>query len=91
MRDLFDDFMDEMRRREAAARGEDPGPAKSRRGASGPDEGPDDDDQERDADADAEAGETAASDADDVQNAGDADSDAASFRSATRPRARWPE
>ena len=75
MRDLFDDFMDEMRRREAAARGEDPGPVKSRRGGSGPDEGPDDDDdQERDADADAEAGETAASDADDVQNAGDADS-----------------
>jgi uncharacterized membrane protein (UPF0182 family) len=28
MRDLFDDFMDELRKREAAARGEDPGPAR---------------------------------------------------------------
>src|SRR6476659_7926040 len=30
MRDLFDDFMEELRRREAAARGEDPGPDRSR-------------------------------------------------------------
>ena len=47
MRDLFDDFMDELRRREAAARGEDPdgvAPRRARRvgpdgpdGASGPD------------------------------------------------------
>ena len=44
MRDLFDDFMDELRRREAAARGEDPGPPRSPRG--------DKDDTDEDADAD---------------------------------------
>jgi uncharacterized membrane protein (UPF0182 family) len=40
MRDLFDDFMEELRRREAIARGEDPGPPR-RRGE--PDDGGDDD------------------------------------------------
>jgi hypothetical protein len=30
MRNLFDDFLDELRRREAAARGEDPGPPRKR-------------------------------------------------------------
>jgi uncharacterized membrane protein (UPF0182 family) len=32
MRNLFDDFLEELRRREAAARGEDPGPRRSRDG-----------------------------------------------------------
>jgi len=32
MRDLFDDFMEELRRREAIARGEDPGPPRKRGG-----------------------------------------------------------
>ncbi len=45
MRDLFDDFMDELRRREAAARGEDPDAAAPRRARRvGPDDptgGPD--------------------------------------------------
>jgi uncharacterized membrane protein (UPF0182 family) len=35
MRDLFDDFMEELRRREAAARGEDPGPVTGRRARPG--------------------------------------------------------
>ena len=68
MRELFDDFMDEMRRREAAARGEDPGPVKSRRGDSGPDEDPDDDDQEQDAAAATDAGETTAPDTNDGED-----------------------
>lgn len=46
MRDLFDDFLEELRRREAAARGEDPDAGAPRRprpvGSDGPD-GPDDD------------------------------------------------
>jgi uncharacterized protein len=49
MRDLFDDFLEELRRREAAARGEDPDAGAPRRprpvGGSGPD-GPDDHDDE---------------------------------------------
>src|SRR4051812_32699008 len=59
MRDLFDDFMDELRRREAAARGEDPGPARPPRGDPDPDRDPEDsgdaadrDDPIVDADAD---------------------------------------
>ena len=55
MRDLFDDFMDELRRREAAARGEDPGPPRS------PDREPGGTD---DADEDTDAEAVAASDAD---------------------------
>jgi uncharacterized membrane protein (UPF0182 family) len=51
MRDLFDDFLEELRRREAAARGEDPDAGSPRRprpvGGQGPD-GPDDDDPGRD-------------------------------------------
>jgi len=55
MRDLFDDFMEELRRREAIARGQDPGPPKQRGepGGDGDDDrgGPDaaDDGNERDA------------------------------------------
>src|SRR4051794_29457226 len=46
MRDLFDDFLEELRRREAAARGEDPGPERPR---SPNDRGPEpDDDGDRD-------------------------------------------
>src|SRR4051794_20352860 len=40
MRDLFDDFMEELRRREAAARGEDPGPPRRPTPPSDHDEGP---------------------------------------------------
>src|SRR6185503_5747819 len=43
MRNLFDDFLDELKRREAAARGEDPGPPSGRRG---PDDDPDTDGDE---------------------------------------------
>jgi uncharacterized membrane protein (UPF0182 family) len=53
MRDLFDDFMDELRRREAEARGEDPdtvAPRRRRPEGQRPDPGDDDggDDSERD-------------------------------------------
>ena len=53
MRDLFDDFMDELRKREAAARGEDPGPRRQRP----PDPDDDDDDRARPDDADDESGD----------------------------------
>jgi hypothetical protein len=43
MRNLFDDFLDELRRREAIARGEDPGPPRQRG-----DRAPDDRDEEPD-------------------------------------------
>ncbi len=94
MRDLFDDFMADMRRREAAARGADPGPVQSRRGDSGPDEGRDDDDQEQDADQQQAAdddGKTAAPDAKDVEDtkdvedAGDVDADEDGRDAAPRP------
>jgi len=49
MRDLFDDFMEELRRREAIARGEDPGPPR-KRGEPG-DDGDDDRDTGDDRDA----------------------------------------
>ena len=68
MRDLFDDFMEELRRREAIARGEDPGPPR-RRGEPG-DDG--DDDREVPDDGDDAA--------DDRSDAAD-DSDAADQRS----------
>src|SRR6186713_1264677 len=50
MRDLFDEFMEELRRREAIGRGEDPDRAKPRRVS--PDEDPpeDDDDEPRSSD-----------------------------------------
>jgi uncharacterized membrane protein (UPF0182 family) len=48
MRDMFDDFLEELRRREAAARGEDPDAGSSRRPRPvdpvDPDDGPTDDD-----------------------------------------------
>ena len=65
MRDLFDDFMEELRRREAAARGEDPGPPKRSTPPSDPEDAPDDGpDDERDIDADADAEITDSSDPD---------------------------
>src|SRR6478609_542333 len=48
MRDLFDDFMDELRKREAAARGEDPGPNRQR--PPDPDDGDDEPGRPDDAD-----------------------------------------
>ena len=84
MRDLFDDFMDEMRRREAASRGEDPGPVKSHRGAPGPDDRPDDD-QDHDSAEATEAGVTAAQDADAVESEGDADADEDARDAGRRP------
>ena len=65
MRDLFDDFMEELRRREAAARGEDPGPPRS------PDREPGETD---DADEDIDAG-TESTDGEAVE-ASDSDLDA---------------
>jgi uncharacterized membrane protein (UPF0182 family) len=60
MRDLFDEFLEEIRRREAAARGEDPDAAAAKRARKvSPDDGPDgpDDDGDRDDDdRDAERG-----------------------------------
>ena len=48
MRDLFDDFLDDLRRREAAARGEDPDAVTPRRPRRvGPDDEPGDDDPGR--------------------------------------------
>ncbi len=55
MRDLFDDFLEELRRREAIARGEDPDAGAPKRARQvGPD--PDDDDPDR-ADADTDDGD----------------------------------
>jgi uncharacterized membrane protein (UPF0182 family) len=49
MRDLFDDFLEELRRREAEARGEDPDAGRARRAKSvGPDPGDDDGDRDGD-------------------------------------------
>ncbi len=76
MRDLFDDFMDELRKREAAARGEDPDPA-GRRGSDP--QGGDDGDGDRDPaddesdDARPDAADEAGSDGPDA--ADDADDD----------------
>jgi len=69
MRDLFDDFMDELRRREAAARGEDPDTvAPRRRRADDPASRPDDDraDDETDASAPEDADDAIPDDDDDA-------------------------
>jgi uncharacterized protein len=47
MRDLFDDFLEELRRREAVARGEDPDAGRPPRGSKDPSE-PDEDDHDDD-------------------------------------------
>jgi uncharacterized protein len=58
MRDLFDDFMEELRRREALARGQDPDAAAARDGRSDPpSEGDDDDDRPSDVDGDEHLGD----------------------------------
>ncbi len=49
MRNLFDDFLEELRRREAAAKGEDPGPRRVG-GSDDPDDEPDPDDPDSDGD-----------------------------------------
>ncbi len=95
MRDLFDDFMDELRKREAAARGEDPGPG----GQRPPDPDDDDDDRARPDDEPGEGG-SGRSDDDGDDDAGDAsDEDAGGDRPETitdarrrrgRPRRRGP-
>ena len=56
MRNLFDDFLEELRRREATARGEDPGPKRSDPGSDrDPDrEDPDPESHDEDIDADAD-------------------------------------
>src|SRR6478736_6440558 len=64
MRDLFDDFMEELRKREAVARGQKPDPDAPRRTPSG-----DDDDKTR---PDDESGEGAAESVDD-QRPGEGD------------------
>ena len=73
MRDLFDEFMEELRRREAIGRGEDPDRNAPRRVSPDepPDDAPDDEDvpSSDDADADAEGNGT--------DDAGTADDDAA--------------
>ncbi len=80
MRDLFDDFMDELRRREAAARGEDPGPPRSRdREATGETDDADAEDDDAE-DAEAEGADAEAVDAE------DADEDADDGDTYTRPR-----
>ena len=61
MRDLFDDFMDELRKREAAAHGEDPGPDRRRDEAA---TNPDDVDDDPSADADGEPAADVDADAD---------------------------
>ena len=84
MRDLFDDFMEELRRREAAARGEDPGPGRSRdRDATGAT----DDDADEDADTeptDADAVEASDADLDPDSEPGDDSADETD--TFTRPR-----
>ncbi|HEX6868087.1 MAG TPA: UPF0182 family protein [Candidatus Limnocylindrales bacterium] len=74
MRDLFDDFMEELRRREALARGQDPDADASRRRT---DRTPKPADDERPADDESEADATEASDdADDRDDDRDDDADA---------------
>ena len=94
MRDLFDDFMDELRKREAAARGEDPGPE----GQRPPDPDDDDDDRARPDDEPGEGG-SGRPDDDADDDAGDATDDAGGDRPETitdarrrrgRPRRRGP-
>jgi len=48
MRDMFDDFLEELRRREAIARGEDPDAEKAKRARPVGSDGPDDDDDRDD-------------------------------------------
>ena len=63
MRDLFDDFLEELRRREAVARGEDPDAGRPPRGSKDPsDPGADDGDDGDDDDAEEPAGERPADD-----------------------------
>ncbi len=77
MRDLFDDFMEELRKREALARGRDPDA--DRRDEGRPDDGPDDDDVIEDEAVDDEAGEPETVDGDEaignesVESDGDAE------------------
>jgi uncharacterized membrane protein (UPF0182 family) len=59
MRDLFDDFMEELRRREALARGQDPDAA-ARRKPEAEGGGDDDDDRPTDEDGDRDAGDESA-------------------------------
>ena len=74
MRDLFDDFMEELRRREAIARGQDPDAAgpRDRRSNRGTD-GPGDDDEPSDEDGDQRAAD-ATDDADDADEKADGES-----------------
>ena len=59
MRDLFDDFMEELRRREALARGQDPDAA-ARRKPDPQGDGGDDDDRPTDEDGDRDTGDESA-------------------------------
>jgi uncharacterized membrane protein (UPF0182 family) len=77
MRDLFDDFMDELRKREAAARGQDPGPDRGR--DPDPATNPDDDARAEDTETDADGEPARDSDA-------DADTDTDETETFTRPR-----
>ena len=83
MRDLFDDFMDELRKREAAARGEDPGPGRQRP----PDPDDDGDDHDRPDDTDDDSGESGSGPSDD-DAADTADDDAGGDRPETITAAR---
>lgn len=91
MRDLFDDFMEELRRREAIARGEDPGPPRNRRDEpDGPDD-PDDGDHEPDDGRDGRSGEGDDADrtaGDDVTTDRETDGAAAPRSINDRPRRR---
>jgi hypothetical protein len=88
MRDMFDDFMDELRRREAAARGEDPDTVvPPRRRRDGPPAAPDDEPM-GDADGDDVPGDavTDADDSADPDEAADLGEDGATDdEEATRP------
>ena len=75
MRDLFDDFMEELRRREAVARGEDPGPPRQRGGDDDHDDR--DDDDRADGDSDESGGDHEQADGSHDERDESDDSDAA--------------
>jgi uncharacterized membrane protein (UPF0182 family) len=79
MRDLFDDFLDELRRREAGSRGEDPGPARTQRGSKDLSDA-DEDEGDHDAEPSAEDG------ADDDQAGAEDEPAAADDDDADRPQ-----
>lgn len=86
MRDLFDDFLDELRRKEATARGEDPDRVAPRRRRPVDPAPGDDPDPERAEDDASSAGDDPSSADDDASTAADGDPEGTPGRRPSRPR-----